>query len=481
MQTAANLAQVGRFAEAIPLYTTVIEKYPEQIELWLQLANAYGHYGRLTEAHAIYQQFLQAQPNRREIRVRFAHALEDWQDHQGALREWTHILRSQETSADKSFAGESAFHRIRLLERANQISSAYEELSRLNHHRSAVWGWAWLEGNLARKSGQIELADQKYQLAFKAADGEHSAKCASALARLHDQAGNFTEAIKWLRTTVALRAKQAQAMREACPLAVGLPSIPAITPVVHEQRPMVFLTGFPRSGTTLLAHSLREHYHLELSEEFPYLKQLVENTIRHKNAPADTKPTNPQSTNNYLEDYWHAQQETGFGGSTEPTPLLDKNPSLGILSPHVLEMIPNAKIIWMERDMRDLWLSSCMLDVPINGASCWWQNTHDFFLWAKQHLALADALEAHLPKDNFLRVNYRDFINQPSNTIEQVASRFNLKARPTKAAPVLATSPSYAEITRPIADNRIGRWINYKNLLQPKESKSFEALADLVT
>lgn len=463
--------------QAIPGYVKVVEKFPEQAEVWLQLARALGYCGRREEAVSIYEQFLTAQPDGEEIRVRYARDLEDWQDYRGALDVWTELL-SRGLTKGGAFCGEAAFHRVRLLERLNRVEEARDELGALSKYRTESWGWYWVEGNLLRREGELEKAEERFERAYEMAQGEFRSKCASALARVFDQAGDYAKAYEWMRKTVESRSSEVGAMKRLFPLVDRLPDLPEAESGAGEQE-LLFLTGFPRSGTTLLAHQLCERYDVGLSEEFDFLKHLVDSAAFGKRRLKPKQLVGRKENLEHLEIYWNAQVESGFVELGGGVPLLDKNPSLGMLTPWLLALEPNAKIIWVDRDARDLWLSSVMLDVPVNGASCWWQNPVDYAEWAGKVFEMSQLLEASLPEDQFVRVSYRELVSDPETILKRIGDRFGFAERARNRERSVATSPSYAEVTKPISLERLNRWKAYRDLMEGEELEAFDALGEI--
>lgn len=300
------------------------------------------------------------------------------------------------------------------------------------------------------------------------------------MARVMDQSKDFSAAYQWIQSLIKLRAEDAETFKRLPPLSDELPTLPDLQSSDNNQhRPLIFLTGLPRSGTTLLAHQLSQHYQIDLSEEFDYIKYLVENAAFHPREISPDRLARKLGVKKHVAAYWQAQLESGV--TTNPSiPLLDKNPSMAMLTPWLLALFPKMKILWLERDPRDLWVSSVTLDVPLNGATCWWQSPSDYGKWCQHLAALRDQLEEHLPAEQFIKVDYRDLVSDPDKVMASIEEHFSLTPHleKTTQAPIV-TSPSYQEVINPINTDRLSRWQQYRPFLDAEEQEAFDALPKL--
>ncbi|BDS08359.1 hypothetical protein NT6N_33990 [Oceaniferula spumae] len=480
LERAAISAQNGRFPQAISSYLVLAKQFPENPEISLQLAHALGLSGQRKAAKKIHLALWKTLDGAPDLLVRIARDLEEWQDYHGALELWSEL-----STYPSKYQSDARFHQVRLLERTNQEIEAIRRWSSVNWNDNNTWGRHWLAGRLSQRSGDLGKAREEFEKALALAHGESIAKCTSALARLADQMGDYEDAYKWVMETVSARSDEAEHMKLAFPMSQEAVELPAITEVnsmrASGERPVIFLTGMPRSGTTLLAHKLADRFSVDLSEEFDYIKQLVDNSAFQKSPMTPDKLVGKPSNKKYIAAYWRAQHESGLTDQLNGhTPLLDKNPSLALLAPWLLALFPNLKILWVERDPRDLWISSVMLDAPVNGATCMWQNPEDYGKWCAQQAELRERLNSLLPPEQFIKVDYQSLVSQPDSVLTDIAQRFSLEPNESRAtASHLVTSPSYEEVVKPIAKNRVERWKNYRLLLSDVERKAFDQLPEL--
>lgn len=304
---------------------------------------------------------------------------------------------------------------------------------------------------------------------------ELKAKSASAIARLSDKSGNYEEAYHWLEKTISLRSNESGKFQTNFPLAQ--PKLPEIATGVNnrsESAP-IFLTGYPRAGTTLLARQLTEHFHLNLSEEHNYIKQLVDECASYPKGLSFERITK-KKFDSQIAAYWKAQQST-IADFNKNAPILDKNPSLSPLIPWLLCLFPRMKTIWQERDIRDLWLSSAMLDSPMNGATCWWQSFQDYEKWHHNFQQIKDYYSKVLPPEQFIEVHYDDLVTNSGATLLQIKTATGLTDRQSEhKLSEIITSPSYVEAVKPINTSRVNRWSNYLPYLPEKLKLRFESM-----
>ncbi len=482
-EQAVSFARNGQFTRAAYLYRSLLTKLPNHPEISLHYAHALGLSGQRIEAGLVHEKLLVANQKAPELHVRMARDREEWQDFEGALKHWDSVA-----ACSNQWQDQARYHRVRLLERCNRVEEARAAWEVVVPKRTEVWGWYWLEGRLEERGGDYMAAKVAFEKGFVVAQGQDRASCAASMARVADRLADYDEALGWIRRLQDERKLEAIRFRKRFPLSkerleIQVPSVNE--PETDGESPLLFLTGFPRAGTTLMAQQLRDRQHVALSEEFPYLRHLVD---RQANAagklPAIAKLMNGSQAPRGVDEYWEAQQQTVPGFVSGETTLIDKNPSQGGLAPWVLAIFPNARFLWMERDARDLWLSAVMLDAPVNAITCWWTAPFDFGRWLSRQAQLRDRLSAALPSNRFQRVSYEELVENPNSVVDRVANDFELRRSGThsavKTVGSVVTSPSYAESVLPVSTDRTSRWRNYRDLLESPHREAFDCLPDRI-
>ncbi|GAA5494783.1 hypothetical protein Rhal01_00947 [Rubritalea halochordaticola] len=476
---AAKLASAGQFERALPLYNELVQKYPAQAELAMQLAKVLGLTGRWDDANEIHQIMLANSHGADEVKVRMARDLEERGDLRGALSVWRDLSQASMTHRQ-----EGVFHTVRLLERLNEVDEALK-LWGTFQMCAGVWGHSWLDGRLLMRRGGHSQAVDRFEKAYLQASGEFKLRCLSELVRANDRLEHYEDAWRWIQVLSEARQAEVDQFKKLPNLQpLGGHELPMLESVNEKDlakgRQLIMMVGMPRSGTTLLAHQLHQRYELGLSEEYDYMKHLVDNvsfSSSKSRSPEGVKKRGAVSK--YIDLYWEAQKQTGaFEGESADVPLLDKNPAMESLLPWVLALFPNVAIIWVERDPRDAWLSSVAMDAPVNPVSCWWQNPVDYGLWCQNLAESRELLEQALPEERFIRVAYRDLVSGNEKVLQRTASLLGLQARDETREAALVTSPSYVEVQQPVQDTRIDRWQKYRPFIKGDQLAAFDSLPE---
>ena len=189
--------------------------------------------------------------------------------------------------------------------------------------------------------GDVLDAAGRYAEAFTA----HSA-CNEALRHLHHRFAAGTGMLSYLESVIA-------AMRRVDPSQWAVrptPDADAAGASAH-----VFLLGFPCSGTTLLEVALDGHPGIASLGEHELLKTGV---LRFMREPLDFEPllqADESELRALRELYWREVREAG--AEPDGKVFVDKHPLHSLKLPLIGRLFPRAKILFAQRDPRDLVLS----------------------------------------------------------------------------------------------------------------------------
>lgn len=217
----------------------------------------------------------------------------------------------------------------------------------------------------------------------------------------------------------------------------------------HRQRRILFIIGFPRSGTKLLRSILNNHPRIFLAGELLFLPYLLDNWDRYGDLSnldnfrlmhADITKTfyfavrADQGMDIIDAEQWHAACE-----SFDPTgillPLLrhetrapnsdevwlgEKSPNYTTHLAQIKRALPEARIIHIVRDVRDAALSARKI---------WNSNIHRYAQrWADGMRPLCRELESLSPQD-CLELRYEDLLSEPDATLSRVTDFLDLEFR----------------------------------------------------
>ena len=117
----------------------------------------------------------------------------------------------------------------------------------------------------------------------------------------------------------------------------------------------VFLLGFARSGTTMLGQALAGHPNVVTLEERPTLTDSAQKFLFPADGPAALATASQDDLEAAREAYWRRVREAG--AQVDAKILVDKLPMNTLGLPLIVKMFPQAKILFLRRDPRDVVLS----------------------------------------------------------------------------------------------------------------------------
>lgn len=117
----------------------------------------------------------------------------------------------------------------------------------------------------------------------------------------------------------------------------------------------VFVVGFPRSGTTLLEQVLASHPEIVALEEAPTLKPAIDAYLDPPSGLEALAAMDEDTAERWRRDYWARVRALGV----DPTgkTFVDKQPFYSLWLPLIAKLFPEAKILIVRRDPRDVVLS----------------------------------------------------------------------------------------------------------------------------
>jgi tetratricopeptide (TPR) repeat protein len=243
----------------------------------------------------------------------------------------------------------------------------------------------------------------------------------------------------------------------------------------------IFITGFPRSGTTLVEQILSSHSQVRAGGELPFLGELRKIALHLLPAGAEPFPENlaqgMTADNRYVatlfRDYYLARAEQyGLDGGEAPAGsrvfFTDKMPFNEIWLPVLRMAFPDAKIVHVMRHPLDVCVSM-MSNNFTHGFNCGYRIED-----IAHHLAAVSDLMEHYRTELALEdftLRYESLVaDQVTETrrlldylglpFEEACVRFHENRR-------YAPTPSYAQVTEKLNDRSIARHVHYAGQLRP--------------
>jgi tetratricopeptide (TPR) repeat protein len=250
----------------------------------------------------------------------------------------------------------------------------------------------------------------------------------------------------------------------ACQAGFDLDQIDRISAQVkHDTKRPIFVTGLPRSGTTLVEHILASHSKVIGGEElgrFP----IIEREIGGPDGGSLARYLTRADAEDLTALYLHLISER-FGDEGR---VVDKSLNSSRHIGQITSLLPDAPIIWLRRSPLD----------------CAWSAYRTYFLrgldWSwnleaiGQHFKYEDRLFAHwtgLLGDRILVVNYEALVSDPDTQIRRLLKHCDLDAEPAVFEPHktkrTVTTASVVQVRQPINKLAIDAAAPYRKNLQP--------------
>lgn len=243
----------------------------------------------------------------------------------------------------------------------------------------------------------------------------------------------------------------------------------------QAQQPPIFLIGFMRSGTTLTQEVLGAHPDVFVADESDFIWAMHRELHRMDKSNATIaeklRRLDMQGVTHLREFYWDRVRQR-FGDGIGQRRLVDKftmnTIDLGLIN----YIFPDAKVVFVMRDPRDVCLSCFMqLMVPSpatvhlsswEGTARFYAQVMDWWMYIKQQMTLG-----------FIEFRYEDAVTQFEPTFRKVFDFLGLSWDPavmdfhTHAAGKFISSPSRTQVTQPLYSSSVARWRHFESEFAP--------------
>ena len=240
----------------------------------------------------------------------------------------------------------------------------------------------------------------------------------------------------------------------------------------NKDKNLIFLVGFPRSGTTLLDTILRSHSKIKVLEEKPILLNLRHEFFKNKNNNLNSLMKITESEKNYIRQNY--LKKIILNKHEEKKIIIDKLP-LSIIEIGFIKIIfPNSKIVLAMRHPCDVITSCFFTSFKINDSMINFLQIDDIIDFYNSVFSLFEIYEKEFDF-KFSIIKYENIVNNFNYEIisllkflgleyESKLEKFHLTAL---NRPKIST-PSYNQVISPLYQSSIGRWKNYENIRKHK-------------
>lgn len=378
------------------------------------------------------------------------------------------------------------FDAATLLERTGQLDEAASHLAAAEHA-----GGPTVDGRLLAARLQARAGHHGEVLGTLDRLLEHAPARPPVIARIHyarghalDRMGEYDQAFAaWSTAKSHLLPMAGQLLaNSARDCATAHAAAQRITPRVlaawRDQTPAsalqapLLLTGFIRSGTTLLEHLLRRATGIASADENTAFRDTVHRHLALDESTPDTlwrDLTNlTPATHAPRLDHYHSAL-AALSGAPERRPwIIEKSPQLLPALPVMLRLMPHMPVLVIHRDPRDVMLSCFSQDFGLNHHSVHFLTPEATARRLAAVRALAQVFQDQLASQ-LLVTHYEMLVSAPTAEVSRIARHFGLPLVPATASPAapVSYSPTYAEVARPVTTAACGRWRHYARHLEP--------------
>lgn len=232
----------------------------------------------------------------------------------------------------------------------------------------------------------------------------------------------------------------------------------------------VFLLGFPRSGTTLLEQALEEHPEIVTMPERDCLADGSRDWLGDAGRLEALCAASDDALAPYRELYWERVRAEGI--APEGRVFIDKNPFNSFRLPLIARLFPDARILFAERDPRDVLLSCFRHRFQMSAAAFQLLTLQGAAELYDATMELAEVSEAAFGLAMHrvaLEAVVADFDGETKRLCAYLGIDWSERLRDfaANAAARDVATPSGPQLVHGLNARGIGKWRDYQALLTP--------------
>jgi tetratricopeptide (TPR) repeat protein len=473
----------GKFDEALRKFNEAVRDAPNEPAVLIEAARALGKRYQIERSEGLLERALRLAP--RAVAVL------------QAVGE-TYLLIGRQKKAEACFrracllveSPQSLMALARICERRHALDEAADLVARILHAEPLAIPALLLRARLERRRGDHQQADATLRHIIAGGAG-HPTLVAEAYGEWCislDAAGDYNAA--W---NAALECKRILLGREAAAREAAQFVLARCQRMVDDLSPgcldrwkwapdegashrLALLTGFPRTGTTLLEQVLDAHPQVVSSEEKEVFSAEIFTELG-AGRPAESPiisvldEATPEKINAARGRYL-AAMEAMLGAPIGQRLHVDKNPAMNLMIPPMRRVFPELKLVVALRDPRDCIVSCFLRYLPINPVSVCFlsleRTVERYLLDMGAWLKLREMLDA------WVEVRYERLVADLRTEAGRVLDALQLPwddevlAYRERGDRKIVLSPTYEEVARPVFTTSVGRWQNYERQLAPE-------------
>ena len=490
MQRGLAATKTRNLAEAAECFEKALKEDPDDIEARARLGQTLCSLGRSSEGLAYLreagQDLLEYASDSGDIShvLEIIQQLQHWNDFPGALELGSQVVQINDSDARGFQLLAVTYAQLNMKAKALEAGEQALKLA------PKITMLQMLQASLEADAGLNEAAKRRLETVLsQELNAREEFRAHKELARVLDKLGKYGEVFPHLHASAVLvsslpeysqqnkallpdmlKANKAGFDRELMGRWSG-------TDFPPDQPAPVFLIGFFRSGTTLTQEVLDVHPEVFVADETDFVwdmhRELHQMDRSNAGTVAKLRKLDLAGVKHLRESYWNRARGR-FGSTLNQRVFVDKftmnTIDLGLINC----IFPDAKVVFVMRDPRDVCLSCFMqLMVPTSatihllswkGTAVFYAQVMDWWRHIKQQMTL-----------DFIEFRYEDAVEQFESTYCKVFDFLGLSWSPAvaefhkHATGKFIASPSRNQVAQPLYSSSVARWRHYESEFGPIE------------
>ncbi|NNJ91727.1 MAG: tetratricopeptide repeat protein [Gammaproteobacteria bacterium] len=465
----------GLNEEAESLLNKAIKISPNDPVAYSNLGNVFRELGKVNEAVNAFKKAIELNPNIEQVHVNFGNTLKALKDFNGAIQAFEKAI---DINPGYSEAYASLSDIYEKLNDIKQLENIYETAKRQlgENDPLLLFVQATVFTRKNKYADALESLEainpEQFSLAFQKI-------YSNILAKTHDKLGNYKKAFDQFqlfndlvkKTNKDINYNSKKYLNNLKQLAKNWSTIDYVNWDNIEDnntknRQLVFLVGFPRSGTTLLDTVLRSHNEIFVVEE----KLMVQKMLTELNGREDYKSLSDLKSADleWFREIYYEELHKYIDNSEKAKIIVDKLP-LNITHIGLIKRVfPNSKIILSLRHPYDVVLSCFMQSFKLNDSM---SNFLSLNTSAELYSAVMDLWEQYVRSFqlDYISIKYEDLVLDLKSSVLPILNYLGIQwddglldYQKTAFNRIHIDTPSYNQVTQDLYKTSINRWVNYR-------------------
>ncbi len=476
--------QARNTEEAIKWFELAAKDNPKDAQSLACLGQAQCWHGRVRDGLAYLRlagRFLEKKARKKKDTkelVMLAEQLQFWNDYEGSLDLLKSAVQIKPTEVRSFQLLSLAYSR---LNKGGEALIAGKRALKLAPESTVL---NILLATLEAAEGQVDSAKMRLEKVLRASfSSEEKYRAHKELAKLLDKVGQYDQVFEHLHIAAGLSKRLPEIIKQDDLLVPNMLEANkagfdrellgrwSAEDFEQELRAPVFLMGFMRSGTTLSQEVIGTHADVLVADE-PDLIVAMRNELNRLSGYQGTTPEQLKALDlpaiKQLRAFYWTRAQGRFGDDIGSKVFLDKTTMNTIDIGLINCVFPDAKVIFVMRDPRDVCLScfmQIMIPTPATVHLLDWRSTAGFYsvvmdwwISIKQSLTL-----------EWLEFRYEDAVLQFQATFRSVFDFLGLSWEEKaidfhkNASKKIIVSPSFNQVSRPLYQSSLARWKAYES------------------